>query len=167
MKIVIIGFMYSGKTSVAVILSRKLELQLIEMDDFVLKKSRRKSIPEIFEKDGESVFRQLEKDIVQELKERKKTVISTGGGVGVNKTVVSDLRSDGIIIFLHATFPTILKRMGNDVSRPLFQNKSKAEALYKTRLPLYQKHADFTIQTDNKSVLQISEEIIQVINNKL
>ena len=130
MKISLIGFMGSGKTSVAKVLARKLNLKNIEMDDLVLKKSKRQSIPEIFSKDGEAHFREIEIEVARDLRTEKDKIISTGGGVIMNKITIDYLKENGKIIFLKTSFKTILDRLINDVSRPLFKDKSKARKLF-------------------------------------
>ncbi len=167
MKIILTGFMYSGKSSVARQLSQKMDLKLIDMDQLVIKNSARKSITEIFEKDGEPKFRELEKNTTQKIKDQTNSIISTGGGVGVNKTLINELGIEGTIIFLHATFETIVKRMGKNTSRPLMKNKEKVEQLYKTRLPLYREHADIIVRTDNYTIAEVSDKIMKALKDEL
>lgn len=157
--------MYSGKSSVAKILSHKMNLKLIEMDQLVLKESRRKSIAEIFEKDGEPAFRKLEQTVAQALKNQTNVIISTGGGVGANHTVLNELQDKGIIIFLHATFEKIVNRMGKNTSRPLMKGKEEAEQLYKNRLPFYREYADIIVKTDPYTTTEISEKIVHELND--
>ncbi len=155
MKIVLIGFMGAGKTSVADVLSKKSGLEKIEMDDLVVKKSKRKNVSEIFSKDGETRFRELEIEISKGLRKKDQVVISTGGGVVMNKINIDYLRENGLVIFLKTSYGTILKRIGHDDNRPLFRDKIKAKKLFSLRKKLYEEYCDYVVETDKLSVLEI------------
>jgi len=158
-KIVLIGFMGSGKTTVAKILAKKLGLEVIEMDDLIIKKAG-KSINQIFIKDGEARFRELESQIATDQKNKENIVISTGGGVVINAENIKNLKVNGKIIFLKTSFLEIKKRLINIEDRPLFKNKRSAEKLFKFRQKLYEKNADLIVNTDRRSVEDIAYEII-------
>ncbi|EKE15180.1 MAG: hypothetical protein ACD_12C00117G0003 [uncultured bacterium] len=159
MKIILIGFMGSGKTTVANILAKKLNLEVIEMDHLILKKSGRKNIQEIFVKDGEEHFRDLETRIAKEILELDDVVISTGGGIVMKQKNLKFLKK-GKIIFLKTSFEVLEKRLMGDSSRPLFRYKIKAKKLFDLRQKMYEKWADLTIQTDNKTVKEIIKTVL-------
>lgn len=162
MKITLIGFMGAGKTSVAKLLAEKLSLERIDMDQQIIQKSGRKSDQEIFEKDGELVFRELEMSVAKSLMNKNDVIIAAGGGLVMNKINVDYLKHDGIIIYLKNSFATSRERIKHNPP-PLFKNEQKAKELYDIRLPLYTYYADGIIETDNKTVEEISEEIIEKI----
>lgn len=147
MKIIFIGFMGAGKSFFSKRLAERLGLERIETDELAIKKSGRDSIKEIFEKDGETRFRELEIEIAKELQEKDKVVIDTGGGVVLNKIILDYLRKNGVVIFLNSSLEIIEKRFKDDEIRPLWQDKEKFRQLYKLRLPLYQQYADVEINT--------------------
>ncbi len=159
MKIILIGFMGSGKSIIAERLSDMLDIKNIEMDDLVLAKSDRKSINEIFEEDGEECFRKLEAQIAAELSNREDAIVATGGGVGINKELLNVL--GGVSIYLETDFKEIEKRLKNDKDKPLFRDIEKTKKLYKERKPLYEKNADHIISTDGKNIDDIVQEIIK------
>lgn len=162
MKLILIGFMGSGKTLVAKLLAKKLKLKLIELDDLILKVSNRTSINQIFNKDEEIRFRQLEINQAKKLASLKNTVISTGGGVVMNKIILDYLKqNNGQVIFLQADFSVIQKRLKNDSNRPLFTDLKKAKKLFLFRQPLYEHYADLTIPTNNLSINQVANLIIK------
>lgn len=167
MKITLIGFMGSGKSSIGKSLSQKLNLPFIEMDDQVLKRSGRNNINEIFNTDGELRFRELEIEIAKKLKEIKNAIITTGGGIVMNKIIIDFLKSNGrnIIVFLDTEFETIKNRLKNNYDRPLFSNMKEAKIIFDVRQPLYRIFADIVIKTDNKSVENISQEVIKRLGN--
>lgn len=153
--------MGSGKSSVAKRLGGLLNWPILEMDDLVLKKTKTKSMPEVFDKGGELLLRETEIAIAKECASISDVVISTGGGVVLNKIILDYFKeSSAKITFLNASFQTISNRLAKDYLRPLFKNKSDAESLYQFRLPLYFKYADQVIEVDEKSVDQIAQEIM-------
>jgi shikimate kinase len=161
MKIILIGFMGSGKTTIAKILAKKLGLERIDMDELIIKNSGRTSDREIFEKDGELAFRELEIAVAKELEEKDNAVISTGGGVVMNTINLLYLKKNGKVIFLKNDFETSKKRVDKNNPPPLFQNETKAQELYQLRLPLYTYNADIIITTDDKTKEEVTEEIIK------
>lgn len=154
MKMILIGFMGSGKTSVAKKLGTSLQLPIIEMDELVLQKTGTKSMHEVFAKGGELLLRETEIAIAKEYAALENHIISTGAGVVLNKITLDYL--NGKVFFLNAAFQTIADRLANDNERPLFK---EAESLYHFRKPLYLKYADFVIDVDKKTVEEIAEEI--------
>lgn len=159
MKFILIGFMGSGKTTVAKSLGVKLNLKVIEMDDLIVKKSG-KSINQIFKEDGEVYFRELEIKVAKNLAKKDKYIISTGGGVVMNQINIDNLKKNGKIIFLKTSFLEIKKRLNNIQNRPLFKDKKAAKKLFIFRQKLYEKYADLIVSTDGKSVEKITYEII-------
>ncbi len=170
MKISLIGFMGSGKSTVGRLIAGKLNIKLIEMDELLLELSGFDSINEIFEKHGETRFRELEIDTAKTLAKQEDCVISTGGGVVMNKIIIDYLKKSNdkaIVVFLNTKFETLSERLEGDTSRPLFQNTQKAKNLYDFRLPLYEEYADAEVTTDNKPPEKIAAEIIDLITKNL
>lgn len=160
MKLILIGFMGAGKSTVAKKLGEHLQLPILEMDELVLQKTETKNMHELFAKGGELLLRETEIAIAKNLAKYDKSVISTGAGVVMNKIILDYLKPDGKIIFLNASFETIATRLADDEIRPLFKNRNDAESLYYFRLPLYLKYADQIVEVDKKSVEEITEEIM-------
>lgn len=147
-KIVLIGFMGAGKSSVAKILAERHGLTLIEMDDRIVEQSGRQSVPEIFDQDGEAHFRMLEAQVAQSLKEESNVVISTGGGVIGNSEGMSALAENATVIWLDTQLGTVLDRLSDDRERPLLRDLEEASQLYEQRVSLYQQTARHRIVTD-------------------
>lgn len=163
MKIILIGFMGAGKTSVGKLLAKKLELEYIDMDQLIIKTSGRSTDTEIFDKDGEEKFRTLETAIAQRLKHKNNAVVSTGGGLVMNDKNMKYLKEGGVVIFLKNLFNTSKSRISKKNPPPLFRDEESAKLLYEMRLPLYEKHADLVIDTDNKQIDKIADEIFAKI----
>lgn len=167
MNIILIGFMGSGKSQVAKSLSKLLGRDSLEMDDLVCKKTNTKNMHELFANGGELLLRETEIAIAKEYVSKKNLVISTGGGVVLNKIILDYFKEkDGKVIFLHTKFETIAKRLENDPSRPLFQKVMDAKKLYDFRLPLYLYYADEIIDVDSQSADEIALIIKEMVNKK-
>lgn len=162
MKISLIGFMGSGKTSVGHELAKLLRYEFIEMDKVVLERTKCRDMEELFEKKGELHLREWEVALAKEWQLEEKRVISTGGGVVMNKIITDYLKEkNGTVIYLHAHFTILEERVIKDKTpRPLFRNANEAYKLFRFRLPLYKKYADVTIRTKGKDTKQIAEEIV-------
>lgn len=161
MKIVLIGFMGSGKTSVAEMLVKSLSLKSIDMDELILKSSGFKSINEIFEKKGEKSFRAMELVVARKLADTDDMVISTGGGVVMSKQTMDLLSKNSVVIYLRLRFDNASKRVSQKKIRPpLFQDINQAKRLFDKREPLYTSCADIIVDTDNKDLNEVLESII-------
>lgn len=163
MKLVLIGFMGGGKTTISQMLATRLTLKNIDMDEEIIKISGRRTDTEIMDIDGETIFRELELQIARKLRTEKNAVISTGGGVIMNKLSIDYLKESAVVIFLDHSFETAVKRLAAGTPPPLFRSAEKARKLYALRKPLYQYYADIHITTDEKTPDQVTEEIIQKI----
>lgn len=160
--IVLTGFMGTGKTAVGKELSRLLNMKLIDVDTEI-EKSEKMIIHEIFKQFGEPRFREIETEMIKKISKNKNIVISTGGGAVLKQENTDALRENGVIICLTATPETILKRTSMNSDRPLLQVEDpfkKIEELLHYRMPFYKK-ADIIIDTEEKTPLQIAEEIIE------
>ncbi len=163
--IALIGFMGSGKSTIAKLLAEKLNYRLIEADNDIIRLSEYSSINEIFENRGEEHFRELEKIAISDAVKATGQVISCGGGVVTSAETMEILKKNATVVFLHADFKTIIERLNNTVTRPLFRDTEKAILLYANRLPKYKKYADMEIITDHSSPTDITAAIIQRLSH--
>lgn len=155
--------MGTGKTTVGKIFSSRVGLELVEMDDLILKKSGRKRIVDIFDIDGEQRYRSIENDVAKSLHYADRCVISTGGGIINNEENIKYLKHNGVIVYLYTSFHVICSRLSSDNSRPLFRDINSAKKLYIHREKIYRYMSDFVITTDGVSV----EKITDIIENSL
>ncbi|HUT97178.1 MAG TPA: shikimate dehydrogenase [Dehalococcoidales bacterium] len=161
MNIVLIGMRGAGKTAVGRILAQKMERELVEIDELIARKAGM-SIPRIVAEHGWEGFRDLEQEITAELSRRDNIIIATGGGVVVREPNIAKLKQNGLLVWLTADIDTLLKRIGDDDSRPLLKGKTRRQDLEITlaeRTPLYQKAADITIDTENRTPEAVAELI--------
>lgn len=141
--IVLTGMSLAGKTTLGTILSDKLDRTLEDTDQMIIRKEQR-TITDIFAKDGEGYFRDLETEMCRELASQTGLVIATGGGAVLRKENVDALKKNGCIIFLDRPFDQILP--ADD--RPLANTKEKVAALLKKRYPIYKSTCDESISND-------------------
>ena len=126
--VVLVGFMATGKSTVAKVLSKKLDRELIDTDKCIEAKIKM-TIPEIFKKYGETGFRDIEAGIIKDLKDKKGTVISCGGGVCLRDENIANLKENHKVILLEASAEIILKRVKGDSNRPLLKGKTDIESI--------------------------------------
>jgi len=152
--------MGTGKTVVAKKLAKKLGMEYVSTDDLIEKKEGR-LIKDIFAKDGEAYFREIENKVVQEVSSKNSQVIDSGGGVILHQENTDALKINGVIVCLGAKPETILRRTKGHKHRPLLNvpdPRSKIEKLLKSRAPFYAK-ADFSIDTSNRTIEEVVTQI--------
>lgn len=161
--IALIGFMATGKSAVGRVLAKKLNRKFIELDTVIEQKAGR-SIPDIFQQDGESTFRELEIQAAKDVARQKRSVIACGGGVVLNRINIDRLREGAVIVYLAASPSVILKRISHDQNiRPLLNVADQAlriKELLKFRKPFYERAADIKIDTSRLDINAVAEQII-------
>ena len=161
--IVLIGFMGTGKSTIARELAKTRQMNIVEMDEEIVRR-RGKSIADIFEEEGEEYFRDLETALLKELQTKENQVISCGGGAVLREENVRVMKKNGCVVLLTALPPTIDERVKNNTDRPILQGHMNVEyiaSLMEKRREKYEKAADIVIATDGKNVSQICEEMLQ------
>lgn len=162
--IVLVGFMGTGKTAVAKLLSERLKRAYVSTDEIV-ERVQKSPISEIFSKLGEDYFRRLEKQVAKEVSSLEGVVIDAGGGIVIKEENLKNLKKNGTIICLTATVDVILERTKGKKHRPLLNaddQKKKIEELLAGRAPYYAK-ADFTIDTSSLSVEDVAKKIEDMV----
>ena len=162
--IALIGFMGVGKTVVGKALAKKLNKEFVELD-YLIEQKAGKTIPEIFEQEGEIAFRELEIEITREVTNENNQVIACGGGVVLNKINIDRLKEDSLIVYLMASPKVILKRVSNGGERPVLKviDLATIQELLQYRQPFYERAADFKINTSKMDVNSIAEQIISKV----
>ncbi len=164
--IALIGFMATGKTTIGKAIVKQLgnDYKFIETDEIIVKETG-KSIPRIFKEEGEQKFREYENLACIKASKLKRTVISCGGGVVLNKINIDNLKENFIIVLLKSTPEEIYKRimMDGKESRPVINTqdpKIEIEKVLNFRNPSYEAAAEIIIDTTNKKINDIVREII-------
>lgn len=164
--IVLIGMSGTGKTTIGMELSKILKLDFIDTD-MLIEERLGISIEKIFNKYGEKYFRTIESKIVAEIGNREGLIISTGGGIILNKSNIIKLKEKGIVILLESSIDNIVNNLKkSNIIRPLISNENDiykaVEKMYKTRKELYHLYADYIVKVDNRSLNNIIYEILQI-----
>ena len=144
-------------------LSTMFAMEVVEMDQLIAEREGM-SISDIFETYGEEYFRNMETNLLIEMQEKKNVIISCGGGVAMRERNVAKKKKNGRVVLLTAHPQTILDRVKDSDDRPLLnghKNVEYIEQLMEARREKYEAAADIVVDTDNKTVLQICEDLIQ------
>lgn len=156
--LIFIGFMGTGKSTLAKHISNNEQLSFVDLDSYIVKKEN-KSIPQIFSDSGESGFRKLETKYLEECI-NKYDVIATGGGIIESATALKLLASQQYVFWLDCDLNIIYDRIKNDSNRPNANNKSYTELndLYLKRVSRYNEIA-FT-KLDSANPISILYEVV-------
>ena len=141
--IVLIGMPASGKTTVGRILAKKYGRELIDTDSLIEKRAG-KSISEIFKENGESEFRRLESETINEISAKTGVIISTGGGAVLNECNVTSLRKNGKLFFIDRPLECLLPTS----DRPLASTSEDIKKRYAERYNIYTSCADVRVLAD-------------------
>ena len=168
MRIFIIGFMYSGKSTVGKKLANLMNLNHIDTDK-VFESKYNITISSFFEKYGEDLFRELEHKILLETIEEDNIIVSTGGGLPCFHNNMDIIKENGISIYLNMSPISIIHRINNSKKkRPLLQNKSPEELqeyienLLREREVFYNQ-ANLKIKGEDPNIKEIQSELSSYI----
>lgn len=159
--------MGTGKTSVARALHELTGWPWLDLDDEITRRAG-KTIPAIFEDEGESGFRDRETQVLKSLLAEDDRIISGGGGIVLRAENITAMKKRGVVVCLTATPETVFLRVGQDENRPNLNGRRSVEGvaeLMKIRQQAYEDAADLLVATDDKSVMAIAEEIRERLTN--
>ena len=157
----LVGAMGSGKTSVGRQLARELGMDFIDSDEEI-EKCTGVDIRFIFEKEGESLFREREKAIISNLTQMENLVLATGGGSILDAKNRQLLNTNGIVVYLETSVKQQLLRTQKSKTRPLLVGENPEAVLTRlmaSRGPLYEQVAHFSVNTEKKQVAVVVNEI--------
>lgn len=160
-RIVLVGFMASGKSTLGRRLARRLSWGFRDLDAWIEARAGC-SIPEIFDSRGEPAFRELERHAAEALAELTEHVVAAGGGAFAQPATRAALRSGAVTVWLRCSLDTVLKRVGNGSRRPLARNRETIEKLFAEREPSY-RLAELVVDTDNESPEELTEHLIRKV----
>lgn len=146
--VVMVGMMGAGKTAVGTALARLLSVPFLDSDEEIVRAADR-SIPEIFERDGEAFFRARETEVLARLLRATPSILSTGGGAFLSETNRDLIRASGVSVWLRADLDLLWHRVRHKATRPLLRTANPRETLrtiYEARVPFYQM-ADLTVDS--------------------
>jgi len=160
--LIFVGMMGSGKSSIGLLVAKKLNLDFIDIDKEI-EKELGISIKKIFETKGEDYFRKFEEKITLKKLKLKSMVVSLGGGAFVNKDIRNEVLKNNISFWLNWKNEILLNRIKNSKKRPLVINSTDTEIinLIKKRNNIYSK-ALHEIKCDNLSKNEIVKKILEI-----
>ena len=161
--LILVGNMAAGKSTIGRLLAKKLNLKFFDTD-FIIEKKTKMKIVEIFQKKGESYFRNLEKKIILNLLNKNNCVISLGGGAFINEAVRKVSQKDNTTIWLNWSLKTLIDRIKKNNKRPVASNLNNNELkdLLINRSKIYSK-ANYKIDCENMQKTDIINKIIQLL----
>lgn len=160
--IYLIGFMGTGKSTVAKELIARAHAKGVEMDQLI-EEQQNMTITDIFEQYGEVHFRNLETELLRSLGEDENLVVSCGGGTVLRDENAALMKKHGCIVLLTATPETIYERVKHSNNRPILNGNMSVEyirELMEKRRARYESVADVKVATDGKDISTICEEIL-------
>ena len=160
--LVFLGMMGSGKSSIGLMVSKKLNIDFVDVDQEIEKKIGM-TISKIFENQGEKYFREIEELITLKLLKKNKTVISLGGGAFLNNKIKKEVLDNHISFWLKWDIKTLVNRIQNSSKRPIAFKSSKNELidLIKKRSIVYSK-AMYKIDCENLTKNEIVRNIRKI-----
>ena len=164
--IVFLGMMGSGKTSIGLLISKKLNLQFYDIDQ-IIEKELEMSISDIFEKKGEKFFRDFEEKTTLKVLKKQKGVISLGGGAFINKKIREEILTNHLSFWLNWNSKTLINRIQKNTKRPIAIKSSVGELtnLIKKRSIIYSR-SKYKINCEQLSKYEIVNKIINIYENK-
>lgn len=166
MIVTLIGYRGCGKSSVGPVLAARLGCECLDSDDCVEAAAGR-SIQEIFARDGEPVFRQLETTVLRQLCAQSSLVIAAGGGAILAEANQQMMQAAGPVVWLRASVDTLADRITGDASsaarRPSLTGQSVTDEIadvLAVRTPLYQTTATLIVEADRETPEQIADRIV-------
>jgi shikimate kinase len=166
--LVLIGMMGAGKTSVGRQLAHKLGLPFVDADHEI-ETAAQATITEIFERDGEAVFRNGERRVIARLLEGPLCVLATGGGAFMNDETRAKIRERALSVWLRADLDLLTRRVGRRRDRPLLHNgdpRAILAELLAVREPVYGE-ADVVIDSGDQTPDQVADSVIAAVQEFL
>jgi len=166
MILVLIGYRGTGKSTVGKRLASQLGLRYLSMDKEIEKRASL-TIPQIVESAGWDRFRDLESELARELGSLDDLVLDTGGGVVERPENLQSLHAKAKVFWLKASAETVVSRIRHGSQRPaLTAGKSfteEVEEILERRTPLYRAASHYEVDTDDRTPLQVVEEILKIL----
>ena len=170
MNLFLIGYRCTGKTTIGKAIAAAIEWSFVDADTLLVRECG-KPIKEIVDTEGWDAFRRMERSTLKQICTADRQIVATGGGVVLDKANIKAMKTSGMVIWLGATAETIQKRMLQDKNtgnfRPALTDKGRIqeiEDLLLKRNPYYESASDFSIQTDDVPVSEITQTIIEKLN---
>ena len=161
-KIYLVGFMGAGKTTLAQALARRLGWQAEDVDALIETRERR-SVVDIFARDGEPYFRALERQVIYSLLPLRHAVVATGGGTFVDPENRAAINADGVSVWLDVPLDGLLTRIPADGRRPLANDRLQLAMMYESRRLAYQQ-AQVRLDASLARAEELVEQLMELLD---
>jgi shikimate kinase len=161
-KIYLVGFMASGKTTVARHVAARLHWQVEDIDQLIEARERL-SVTEIFARHGEPYFREIEREVLKLMLPLRHLVVATGGGTFVDPENRAAMQRDGVTVWLDLPLADLIPRIPLDGRRPLAADRAALERLYHARVEAY-RHAHLRINGARASSASVAERVLDALD---
>jgi shikimate kinase len=159
--IYILGFMGCGKSTVGGLLAEQLGWSFIDLDT-TIEAGQGASVREIFDRAGESFFREIERAALVEVSKTEPAVVALGGGTFVQKPNIEFIRENGgTTVWLDCSIQELVRRCEGKNDRPLFRDPLSFARLLDQRLPYYEL-AEFRVSTEGRSPEEVVDQILRL-----
>ena len=159
MKLYLVGFMGSGKTTIGRELAVRMDAPFFDLDELV-EAAEKMSIKEIFAQYGEPHFRKRERDILRSTKHLESAVVATGGGTFTFDDNIQFIQSEGLSVYLSAPYSLLRSRIGAKDDRPLFRDDLSTHELFANRIRYY-RMSDLTVEIrEDETPSEIVERLL-------
>lgn len=162
--VVMIGLMGAGKTKIGSLLAKSLDLPFVDADHEI-EEAAGCTIGEIFERDGEAVFRDMERKVLARLMTEELKVIATGGGAVMNDQTAELIWSSSISVWIKAGLDILVERTGRNNKRPLLQGgnpRDILQSLMDKRYPVYAR-ADITVESTDAEAEHTRDNLLSAL----
>lgn len=159
----LVGFMGTGKSTVGRGVARRIGFRLLD-SDHEIERIQGRSIPEIFARDGEAAFREMEREFIENGHPAERMIVACGGGLVVQPGMLALLQSKGVVICLHASLETVLERTQRHRNRPLLEVEdpmARIRELYAKREAIYKRSGSLVL-TDGRPLNDIVAHVVRV-----
>jgi shikimate kinase len=166
--IVMVGMMGAGKTAVGRALAHRLGVPFLD-SDAEIEAAADRTVPEIFERDGEPFFRAKETQVIERLLDEQRCVLSTGGGAFLSELNRANISAKGVSVWLDADLELLWARVRNKDTRPLLRTanpKATLSEIFNQRVPIYAQ-ADLTVGSqDEYSIEDMVDQVIEALSKR-
>ena len=159
MKIYLVGFMGSGKTTVGRELAARIDAPFFDLDELI-EAAEQMTVRDVFAQKGEPYFRKRERDLLRSTRNLDSAVVATGGGTFTFDENIQFIQSEGLSVFLSAPYALLRSRIGTKEDRPLFRDDITTHELYANRIRYY-RMSDITIDVrEEETPAEIVERLV-------